>query len=181
MSHLWIKDPGGAWGIHPLEDDLFQLAARAATAITPEQLGAVNGALLMRSESEHGLERWMLLCAPHERVRINGMLVTVGIRALADGDAISLVTDRERQTLFLSLERSAEIVPFPGNDDGTCCIRCKLPLAPDAETVRCPGRDCGFWHHQTSAQPCWTYTDGCANCGHPTAFDAGFQWTPEAL
>jgi hypothetical protein len=97
---------------------------------------------------------------------------------LADRDAIAL---GDRQILFFSSEKLARVLPFPGKDDHTSCIRCKLPLESGTPAVRCPSPECGFWHHQSDDQSCWTYTAACASCGHPTAFDAGFQWSPWEL
>ena len=179
MSHLWIRDAAGEWVPHPLTTALVTLAAGAPpAALLREQLGAVTGPVLARGEADHAVERWLLVCRPDTPVRVNGAPVAAGALSLADRDAIAL---GDGGTVFFSLERAAEVVPFPGEDDHTCCIRCKLPLLPSEPAVRCPDQRCLFWHHQSPDQPCWTYSDGCAGCGHPTAFDAGFQWTPEAL
>lgn len=182
MSHLWTKQADGEWAVHPLEVDLVQLEGTTPHPIGHGQLAAVTAPVIARSATDRGVERWTLLCARAQRVRVNGTLVTVGIRTLADRDAISLAHGRGRRTWFLSLERIAEVVPFPGDTHDTYCIRCKLPIRAQTEAVRCPGHGCGFWHHQSAKRPCWTYTDGgCANCGHPTDFEAGLQWTPDAL
>lgn len=157
----------------------MRLGQGAPTAVARERLGSLGEPVLARTESD--LAGWTLICPPGAPVRVNGTPVPLGVRTLADRDAISIAGPEGRRTVFLSLERAAELIAFPGEDHETHCIRCKLPLAPGTPAVRCPGRDCGFWHHQSAEQPCWTYTEGCANCGHPTAFDAGLQWTPDLL
>lgn len=181
MSHLWSKQADGEFTWHPLEADFVQLDGAAPRPVEPGQLRSVTAPVMARNAASRGVERWTLLCAPTQRVRVNGTLVAAGIRVLADRDAISLVNGRKRCTWFLSLESIVEVVPFPGDVHDTYCIRCKLPIETQTEAVRCPGHGCGFWHHQSAQRPCWTYTEGCRNCGHPTDFDAGLQWTPDAL
>lgn len=179
MSHLWVKPDAAEWLDHALEVDRVRLTPDAPLPWTPsERLGAAADPVLVRTRDGHGRERWTLLCPPGSRVRVNGMLVAIGARMLADRDAIALGNG---QTVFFSAEQVAEVVSFPAENNATSCIRCKLPLAGDTPAVRCPSPGCGFWHHHSEEQPCWTYTPGCANCGHPTAFDAGYQWTPEEL
>lgn len=179
MSHLWIKDADGAWVDHPLDSDFLTMPPGApAPLVACETLSRASAPVLARARDARGLERWVLLDASASRTRVNGAPIGIGARVLSDRDAIALADGR---TVFFSSERLAQTVPFPGEDDRTCCIRCKLPLAPGMPAVRCPAPDCGFWHHQCDDSPCWTYTEGCAGCGHPTAPDAGFQWSPAEL
>ena len=179
MSHLWTKDADEAWIECPLEGDVVVIDAGTPARVDLPGLGTKPcDALLARTRDAHGLEQWALLCAPHGRTRVNAASLPVGIRVLADRDAITLEDGR---TVFFSCERLAQIVPFPGGNDGTCCIRCKLALEHGEPAVRCPAPGCGFWHHQSDDLPCWTYTEGCAGCGHPSAFDAGYQWSPREL
>ena len=179
MSHLWIKDGDGEWVDHPLDTDFAAMSPGApAPSLAREAPHRGSGPVLARARDARGLERWVLLDASTSRTRVNGAPMRIGVRVLDDRDGIAL---GDGCTVFFSSERRAQAVPFPGEDDGTCCIRCKLPLEPGTPAVRCPAPGCGFWHHQCDGTPCWTYTESCAGCGQPTAFDAGFQWSPSEL
>jgi len=189
MSQLWSKDAAGAWAVQALDADVMVLGGPApAPLVAPEALGAAAGPALARSRGVNGHERWTLLCDPASRARVNGAPVAAGARVLTDRDAIALGDGR---IVYFSAERLAETVPFPGGPGGagrpgharspTSCIRCKLPLDPGTPAVRCPAPDCGFWAHESEELPCWSYTEGCAACGHPTALDAGLQWSPAEL
>lgn len=179
MSLLWALDGSGTWVGLPLGSGAVAIpggaGATLASAAVPRR---VPDPVLMRSGDPLGVARWLLLCAPGSRIRVNGARLHAGIRVLADRDAIALGDGR---SVFFCAERLAEVVPFPGGDDATSCIRCKLPLEPGTPAVRCTAPGCGFWHHQCDDHPCWTYTTGCAGCGYPTAFDAGYQWSPMEL
>ena len=177
MSVLWVKDKDGAWIDHALDTNIFAFAPDGP-APTPAAWGCDSAPMLMRSGNAHGFDRWLLLCTQDSRTRVNGARVRIGARVLADRDTISL---GDGSVVFFSSEQLARVLPFPGKDDGTSCIRCKLPLEPGTPAVRCPAPGCGFWHHQSEEKSCWTYTTACASCGHPSAFDAGFQWSPSEL
>jgi rRNA maturation protein Nop10 len=179
MSHLWVKHPDGEWQAHSLRNERCTVSrVGPMPLVAREQLVRVSGPVLVRTDHARGLEDWVLLCSPRSRTRINGLPVPVGARVLADRDAIAVGAGH---TVFFSSERVAEIVPFPDENGHTCCVRCKLPIEPGTPAVRCPSATCGFWHHQTLEQPCWTYTDACPACGHPTDLDAGLQWSPADL
>jgi hypothetical protein len=179
VSHLWVKDGDGAWIDHPLDADFVTMSPAApAPLLAREVQSRGSGPVLARARGAHGIERWVLLDANANRLRVNGAPMRIGARVLADRDAIAL---GDGCTVFFSSERLAQAVPFPGENDRTCCIRCKLPLEPGTPAVRCPAPECGFWHHQCDDTPCWTYTESCAGCGHPTALDSGFQWSPAEL
>lgn len=179
MSHLWIKNTDAAWQDHLLEADLLALAPEGPKPlVVHEQLRSLSESVLVKIQGARGLEGWMLLCPPSSRVLVNGLPVTIGVRLLSHRDAVTLGTGHR---LFFSSEQVAQIVPFTGSQERTCCVRCKLPIVQGTPAVRCPAPDCGLWYHQTSDQPCWTYTEHCAACGHPTDLNAGLQWTPEEL
>ena len=178
-SHLLFHDPRGAWDAHPLYDDLVELAGSGPIPLAaPELLGSVSGPVVTRACGSRGREQWMLILRPGDRTRVNGTPVPVGACSLAHRDAIAVACG---YTVFVTYERIARVTPFPGENDRTCCIRCNLPIDPGTPAVQCPGAECGLWAHQSQDQPCWTYTETCASCGHPTAFDAGFQWSPAEL
>jgi len=187
MSLLWIKNKNGAWVDHALDNDFIAIGPGATTPmVAPDARGCNSGTLLVRSGDTHGPDRLLLICRPGSRTRVNGVRLPTGVRVLVDRDAIALgdcdaTAPGDRQVLFFSSEQLAQVQPFPGKDDHTSCIRCKLPLESGTPAVRCPAPECGFWHHQSDDQSCWTYTAACASCGHSTAFDAGFQWSPWEL
>jgi len=179
MSVTWVRSAAGLWDTVPLDAALMALHRRGPLPVPAGQaLFAIPAPLLARHHAPCGTERWTLLCGLGSRVRVNGAPVCPGVRVLADRDAIE---PGSGQTVWFSAEELARVLPFPAAADTTCCIRCKLPMAPGTPAVRCPAPGCGFWHHQSDDLPCWTYSSGCAGCNHPTAFDAGFQWTPAAL
>jgi hypothetical protein len=179
VSLLWVNEGEGVWVHHPLDADFVVLSpGDPVRLVVGDAPSFGSGPVLARGPDARGFERWIILDASASRTRINGAPMPIGARVLADRDAISLGVG---PTVFFSCERLAQAVPFPEEDDRTCCIRCKLPLEPGTPAVRCPAPECGFWHHQCDDTPCWTYTESCAGCGHPTAFDSGFQWSPSEL
>jgi hypothetical protein len=133
-------------------------------------------ALLLRSRTDEG-ETWLVISATATGVALNGEPLHAGIRVLADRDELR-ITGLGR--VFFSTEQLARVTPFPGADKSTFCPRCKQEIAPGSPAVRCPSSTCQRWYHQSDEYPCWTYTEKCL-CGHPTALDAGFQWTPNEL
>ena len=113
-----------------------------------------------------------------DAVRVNGVPLDLGIHVLRDRDELRVGSTRA----FFSAESLAAIEPFPGSVGPTLCPRCKLEVEAGKAAVRCP--KCRVWHHQCPEEPdelgCWLYSEKCAaDCGQPTALDAGFRWTPE--
>jgi len=170
MPHLWKEDrPTGngepEWVVQPLDGE--------AAVQLGEASAATAAALLLRSRTDQG-ETWLAMSATPSGVALNGAPLHAGIRVLADRDEIRVAGVGR---VFFSTEQLARVVPFPGADTPTFCPRCKQDIAA-APAVRCPS--CRRWYHQSDEYPCWTYTAQCL-CGHPTALDAGFQWTPNGL
>ncbi len=175
MGHVWIVNEKGVLAACPLDAGISQLTSNGPSALAVcKGLDDIAVPLLVRKQEFQGEERWLLLSKSPGRTRVNGMPVFNGVRMLNDRDLISL---GDGHRVFYSSERIAQIEPYPGEDDSTCCVRCKLPLQPGKPAVRCPAPGCGFWYHQI----CWDYRDQCANCGRPTAFDSGYQWSPSEL
>jgi len=137
-------------------------------------LGGTAAALLLRSRTDQG-EVWLAMSATPAGVALNGAPLHAGIHVLADRDEIRVAG---LGRVFFSTEQLARVVPFPGAGTPAFCPRCKQEVAADSPAVRCPA--CQRWYHQSDEYPCWTYTEQCL-CGHPTALDAGFQWTPNGL
>ncbi len=109
--------------------------------------------------------------------RVNARPVYGGLHIVQDRDAIQ---PDGAYPLFLSTRKVPRVEAFPGQERNVFCPRCKLTLEPGCDAVQCPNPDCSTWSHQHEDLPCWSYDEGCAACGHPTAMDdAG--WTPEDL
>jgi len=178
VSLIWMMNETGAWEDHLLNHDYVEIASEAPVPCDAPKAGPQNaGPLLVRTGEAHGFDRWVLLCPPVSGTRVNGSRVN-DIRVLTDRDAIA---PGNGHVVFFSSEQLAEVQPFPGKHGHTSCIRCKLALEAGSPAVRCPAPDCGFWHHHAQSQSCWTYTSTCASCGHPTDFEAGYQWSPSEL
>jgi hypothetical protein len=159
MAHLWVEDDtaDGEWGVFPLVAGAAVIDPwlRLEYATTPEGT------------------HWVLFGAP--RVCVNGNPLAAGIVVLRDRDEV-LVGKRR---YFFSTETLAVGEVYGGGDQRAFCPRCKLEIAAGTPVVRCPG--CGVRHHESETYPCWTYAEHCTMCDYPTALDAGFRWTPEAL
>jgi hypothetical protein len=173
MAHLWRATENG-WqpvavdGAGCALDARLDLMRPPGGAPGPDSSSAI---LLRRTPGD----RWVLLARPGSPVLVNGLPAALGIASLADRDEIRLPPSAP---IYFSTERLAEIVSCPPGTAGVC-PRCKNPVAPGDDAVRCPG--CGLWHHASSDRPCWSYADSCAACPQPTSTGAGYQWTPERL
>ncbi len=173
MPHLWREDRSletgePEWVVQPLDDE----AAVPLGALSAADTGAA--ALLLRSRTDQG-ELWLAMSATPAGVALNGAPLLTGIRALVDRDEIRVAG---LGRVFFSTERLACVAPFPGADTPTFCPRCKQAIAAGSPAVRCPA--CQRLYHQSGEYPCWTYAATCL-CGHSTALDAGFRWTPNGL
>lgn len=186
MAHLFCKahsrsranarDEG--WVVLMLDAAGVLLSPSPPVALhAPVARDRVEGALdvlVVRDESRD--DAWVLLAATHRGVEINGLPLNEGIRVLAHGDEVRIAGEG---TFFYSTETLPAITAFPGRD--SACMRCKLLLAPGKPAVRCPV--CTIWHHQSAEDglTCWTGFERCANCGHTTAMDEGYRFSPEDL
>jgi hypothetical protein len=107
--------------------------------------------------------------------------VTAGLCVLGDRDEIRMGGELR----YFSTETLASVEAFPGAERAVFCGRCRQKIEAGTPAVCCPG--CGIWYHQDESAnlaeserlPCWTYSEKCAFCGHPTALDTVFAWTPE--
>ena len=156
MAHVWLHAAvSDDWNILPLDDGAV----------------AVRSADLLRSASGEQ-EAWVVL-GPAS-VSINAHPLDTGIRVLRDRDELRVGASRA----FFSTETLPTMVSFPG-ERPVLCARCKLEILAGSPAVRCP--QCRIWHHQSDESPCWTYHTTCTNCDQPTALDANYRWSPEAL
>ena len=179
MAYLWGQDGERSWSACLLCEPQYPLTAngaRSGSGGSGGSGGCGRGALpaLIRAVNSAGAECWVLVTDADSGVRVNGQ-APPPIRILADKDEITAPGDGRR---FFSTERPPRIERFEGSAD-LCCPRCKDPIERGKAVVRCPG--CGVVHHQTDDRTCWTHVRRCALCDHPTAFDAGFRWTPQEL
>ncbi len=183
MAYLWGQDDDGGWSASLLCEPRYPLTANGTKRDSGGSGGSGGGGrgvfpaapALIRAVNAAGAECWVLVTEADSGVRVNGQ-APPPIRILADKDEISAPGAGRR---FFSTERLARVEPFEGPTD-LCCPRCKELIKPGSAVVRCPG--CGVVHHQTDVDlPCWTHVDRCALCGHPTALDAGFRWTPQEI
>jgi hypothetical protein len=168
MAHLWVQEPDASeWHVAALEGDTH--AADSGRPVPAETgAGDPTGDALLHALG--GL--WVLIAG--EAVRVNGMPLFGGVRVLRDRDEIRVGSHRA----FFSEEEPPRVVPFPGADQPVLCPRCKQPLVVGDPSVRCA---CGLWYHQSTDLPCFSYSDHCAHCDRPTALDAGYRWSPDAL
>ena len=161
MAYVWSDGIDGVW-------ELKTLDARGHD-LPPARI------IRQASQSDDGF-----VVLGSDAVRVNGMPLDLGIHVLRDRDELRVGNTRA----FFSAESLAVVEPFPGSERPTLCPRCKLEIEAGKAAVRCP--KCRVWHHQCPGEPdklgCWLYSEKCAaDCGQPTALDAGFRWTPEDL
>ncbi|HLG05507.1 MAG TPA: hypothetical protein VI383_05090 [Gemmatimonadales bacterium] len=166
MPHIWIEQ-SPEWFVLPLEREELALSD-----IPPRQ---DRGALLVKS-APSGRPEWHLLARDDSGITVNGLPLFSGVRTLLDRDEIGVPG---LGPLFFSTERLARVEPLPAAGPEIHCPRCRQPVAPGTPAVRCPS--CEVWHHSSEELPCWTYAETCALCRQSTAFDTGYQWTPEDL
>ena len=172
MAHLWVQDDCG-WDAVALVGAQCDLASRA-TRRTPDaaQAAADLGATLVRADVG-GSKIWALITPPKADTLVNSRELHAGLCVLSDRDQIRIGD----QTQYFSTETLATVQPFPGSDHPVFCGRCRQQIEVGTPAVSCP--DCGIWYNQSAEFPCWTYSSKCTFCGHPTALDTGFSWTPE--
>jgi hypothetical protein len=181
MSQLWIEtaDVAGGWRVAALQGPAFALHAGDAVAapIAEDRPDAFEIALLC---ADAAADRWFVVVrGPNHALRINGVPVSNGLRAIRDRDMLQLHAGTR---LFFTTERPAEVVPFPGIENGQAyCARCRQPIELETPAVRCPNPACRVWHHQRGELECWTHADHCSLCDQPTALDGSLRWSPEEL
>ena len=172
MAHLWVRDASDEWAVLPLEADALSLDASPPRVADGREGDGEPGVLLTRA----GAETWVLLSSRAGGVRVNGVPLTLGVRAVADRDEICV---DGAGTFYFSSETLARVGPFPGAGQTLYCPRCKLGVEAGSPAVKCP--QCGVWYHESEELPCWGYAETCALCPQPTDAGAGFRWTPEGL
>jgi hypothetical protein len=167
MPQLWLHDTND-WVVLPLDGDSLALANLPGA-------GDGTDAILLKGAGEARAE-WHLLAAPEAGLALNGLPLQSGLRTLTDRDEIRIPG---LGAVYFSTERLARSEPFPALPHPVSCPRCRQAIAAGTPAVRCPG--CEVWHHASPELPCWSYAERCALCPQPTAAEAGYRWTPEAL
>ena len=178
MPQFFLTDATGEWGIKRLagESCLVVSTGHDAGFASPAGEPAPCDIRVLPPGAAGASSSWTLLAGREASLRVNGLPLALGIRALRDRDEISFAGHR----LYFSTEELAQIVPFPGLAQPACCPRCKQKLEIGHLAVSCPR--CKAWHHQSEKFPCWTYEPTCALCQiQSTALDAGYSWTPASL
>lgn len=180
MPQLWVRRDSEQWGRMQLTARGYRLGTdRPAEDETVAADGKNRGGVrLLRTSSEEG-PIWVVIASTVDAVRVNGLPLAAGIRALVDRDEIVV---GGRWTYYYSTEDPPEISVFRGAGRPAMCPRCCKEILPGESAVRCPG--CGVWHHEDpeSGSRCWTYAEHCAACAvQPTTLDAESVWTPVGL
>jgi hypothetical protein len=173
MAHLWIQDECGwdAVALVGAQCNLADLASRQTQKATPATI-ARTGATVVRS-NVGGSRLWALITPPGANIRVNSREVHAGLCVLTDRDEIRV----DDQTRYFSTETLAAVQPLPESDRPVFCGRCRQQVEAGTPAVCCP--NCGIWYNSSPELPCWTYSSKCTFCGHPTALDTGYSWTPE--
>jgi hypothetical protein len=174
MAHLWVQGAGG-WEAQKLDAARFALRADAASEAEGSRAGSPGDEeTRLIHATQNGSQTWALLTPRGSHTRVNGREVLAGLCVLADRDEIR-TGDGERR--FFSTETLAAVEAFPPSDRVAFCGRCRQQIEAGSPAVCCPG--CGVWYNQSAELPCWTYSEKCSFCGHPTPLDTGFTWIPE--
>jgi hypothetical protein len=134
---------------------------------------AVLGALTERSA--------LLLATTGLRVLVNGLPILGGLKVLDHRDEFASEGGR-----FIYSDESIPEVTTYAAEAGRREIRCSLcrgVLEEGTAVVRCPR--CGRLFHQADSSPetperhCYTYSQFCRHCGHPTALSGALLWSPD--
>jgi hypothetical protein len=172
MAHLWSQNrsqPSTEWNARRLDGAEFDLSALAGRQPNI-QAGAT--ARLIRADAA-GVKTWVIVAPADSGVQVNSRAIPAGLCVLADRDEIRAGGEVQ----YFSTETLAVVEPFPSLGRAVYCGRCRQKIEPGSPAVCCPA--CGVWYNQSADLPCWTYSEKCTFCGHPTALDTGFKWTPE--
>src|ERR1039457_4297517 len=93
MPHVWLTtNAAGEWGIQPLAGECgLAGSAEQVLHITPPASGpGLDDVRLLPPDAAGVSPSWTLLGGPGIALRVNGLPLVLGIRALRDRDEISL-------------------------------------------------------------------------------------------
>jgi len=182
MAIIWAEDAVAGWVAVPLRGESYDLSSRGPS---PEPWQDVRGELpairlLPTTETD---DQWVLVTEAGSSVRVNGVLLSLGIRVLRHRDEILVpaVSDKESRRYFFSGECVVVARPMPKESGPVKCPRCRKRIASGTPAVQCPNPACGAWHHQSEASPCWSSGEHCSLCETPAVLKAGSRWSPEDL
>ena len=164
MPYVWKQDENQDWKPVLLSEDPLELA----------DTGEDRGVRVVKALDGRRGESWVLVWGRERSVRFNGLRVPAGIRVLADRDEIAIDS---KPPVFFSTEELAKVEQFEAGDAEMFCPRCKKSLEDGADVVRCPACSIAFHYSADTDRNCYGYAPACT-CGHTTAMDSGFKWTP---
>jgi Zn finger protein HypA/HybF involved in hydrogenase expression len=164
MPYLWSMNAESEWVPTPVADQPVELV----------EIGEVNRVTLSHAEDGRVADSWVLLWGPNNNVRLNGLRLQTGVRVLADRDEVKVDS---HPPVFFSAETLVEVETFESGENELYCPRCKKPVEEGTSIVRCPACKLAYHYSEDKERNCWNYSTKCT-CGHSTAMDAGFQWTP---
>jgi hypothetical protein len=173
MSSLWqwqdeSAPAGSRWKRIPLGSSLFRITD-------------VSSQILITRFGESTEFAIALVAARGSRLAVNGLPVLGGLKVLDHRDEIT--ADGVR--FVFSGESLPEVTALhaePGGRELRCSL-CRGAIQDGMSVVRCPR--CGRLFHQIdggSESPekyCWTYSERCRHCGHPTALSEASLWSPD--
>ena len=173
MAHFWLRTEARGLAVMPLPGESYLLTGDPARPVVRHDGDPPAGAAAVL---RHVADQWLLAAAEGAPVRLNGLPLALGLRALMDKDEVCI---GRAGRLWFSTERLAAVEPFPGAAQPVFCPRCKTEIKKGTLAVRCPG--CGIWHHEDGGLKCRTYAPRCAVCDQPTELGQSYRWTPEGL
>lgn len=167
MAHLWSWDAAGQLIETRLTGEQAFLGAHAADHRETSRLSA----FVFRAPDG----AWVLLAPQGAFATVNGHALVTGVRVLANRDEIRT----PEGIWFFSTEETARVEPCPEADRVLRCPRCTKPIEPGTPAVHCPNPECGRWHHETEAFPCWSSVPFCGVCSGGTDIGPDNRWVPE--
>jgi hypothetical protein len=173
MSSLWQKQgesalSGSRWKQIPLGASVLRVPVGSGEILITRTGGGTEIATA-------------LLASSGPRLAVNGLPVLGRLKVLEHRDEITA----DGALFVFSEESLPEVFDFRPEPDGRAlrCSLCRGAIEEGMAVVRCPR--CGRLFHQSNGgsegrqRHCWTYSERCRHCGHPTALSEESLWSPE--
>ena len=175
MAYLWFRDDDCQWSVLSLATQSLDIESSPPKTFTTEgSNSAKEGCTIVAPTDGDGQEgSWAVVWGRSKKIKVNGLRMATGIRALSHGDEIKV---GDNVPIYFSTEVLARIETFEGSEEPLVCPRCKQVIEPGSAVVRCPG--CSVLHHEAGDLNCWSFAPKCSMCDNPTGIDEGFQWVP---
>ncbi len=175
MAYIWFRDDDRQWLVVPLTEQSLDIEGSPPKLVkaTHSKTAKARSVIVVPTNGEGRDVSWSVLWGRSKKIKVNGLRMATGIRALMHGDEIKVGDNRP---IYFSAESLARIETFEGSEEPMVCPRCKQTIEPGAAVVRCPG--CSVIHHETDELNCWSFAPKCSMCDNPTGIDEGFQWVP---